>query len=255
MPTLQPLSDLHLEFYKSHPPTVEVVGDYVALCGDIGRPRMDSYRTLLNDISSQCKGVLVVLGNHEYWSANHIHSTTVDAARKVCSEFSNVYFLHNSSVTLEGIRFLGCPLWTHIPDDAYSFAKDSMNDYWCIRFFNGQRTLPISPHMTSAWHKESVDFLERELSTSSEPTVVLTHHLPVETTDKHPCYGTDLRERLLYPYPHLKLWVHGHNHQFRDEMVGKSGGGGVRLVSNAFGYKGETTGYDPHFVVSLNNEF
>lgn len=43
------------------------------------------------------------------------------------------------------------------------------------------------------------------------------------------------------------LWVHGHVHHRNDYMVGDT-----RVVSNARGYPGEETGFDPCFTVEIS---
>lgn len=97
-------SDLHREYAKA-PRTVETGGvDVLVLAGDID-----------NGIEGVCWAktldipVVYVAGNHEYWG--HDYFEVLDALRNEAAG-SNVHFLERDTVVLEGVRFLGCTLWT-----------------------------------------------------------------------------------------------------------------------------------------------
>ena len=67
---IQVYSDLHLEFNGARAalPPIKPCAPVVALLGDIGIPSMPSYEEFILEMSDMFKQVLVVSGNHEYYS-------------------------------------------------------------------------------------------------------------------------------------------------------------------------------------------
>jgi len=135
------LSDLHLEFGPFTPP--ETDADIVLLAGDIhlGKRGLDWAATTFAD-----KPVLYVLGNHEYYGKalpKLTHSLVELAAN------TNVEILERSSLQIDGVRFLGCSLWTDLrlqgdPWVASYAVEQAMNDYRKIRVNPRYRRLRAS---------------------------------------------------------------------------------------------------------------
>ncbi len=97
------LSDLHREFGDIDIP--ENSADVIVLAGDIDiGTRGVGWAKRVFD-----KPVVYVGGNHE----NYGHSVPAFGQKlRDAAEGSNVRFLENDSVIINGVRFLGCTLWT-----------------------------------------------------------------------------------------------------------------------------------------------
>ena len=96
-------SDLHLEFAPFVPPSSDA--DVIVLAGDIdnGAAGIEWARAAFG------KPVLYLAGNHEYYEGEFeaVRRAMGAAARKLAVEL-----LDCSGVVLDGVRFLGCTLWT-----------------------------------------------------------------------------------------------------------------------------------------------
>ena len=74
---LQYISDIHLELRKGIPTIepIEMGKTYLALCGDIGNPFLPSYKKFLDIHSKLFVHILIVSGNHEYYSSQKTQRT------------------------------------------------------------------------------------------------------------------------------------------------------------------------------------
>ncbi len=159
-------SDIHLEFGDFELPEVEA--DVIVAAGDIGIGLKG-----LHWLARQKRPVVYVAGNHEFYTYDH---NTLIAQLKQSAHGSLVHFLENQSCVIEGVRFLGCTLWTDLGDeeDVAAFT-DSVNDFRKIQF-SGQAYLP--EHYRQL-HYHSRTWLEQMLNIPfAGPTVVVTHHAP-----------------------------------------------------------------------------
>ena len=243
---IQLISDVHLEFRDGNYPFIPRRAPIIALLGDIGRPFSRVYYRLLKDLSKRFRSVLVIAGNHEFYSSRHRKLTITEIRAKleeVTSHFDNVHYLENQSMVLDGVRFLGCTLWTNIPEDMWKDARKKMNDYrmcYIDRYEEINIGVPLSPTHTTFWHEESVRWLIREIDLSREPVVILSHHCPYthETSSAeylanplNCCYSTNLVRLFRKP---VVAWLYGHTHHPYNKYVN-----GVHVVSNPLGYPGE----------------
>ena len=227
------MSDLHLEFGLVD--EVESIGeDVVILAGDIhvGVAGIHWAQRVFGS-----RPVIYVLGNHEFYK--HDWDELILEARAAALH-SNVHFLERDAVTIGGVRFLGCSLWTdfrlwglHRQMEAMGAAGREMSDYHVIRR-RGRSLLPVE---SVERHQESVKWLKERLS-ENVPTVVVTHHAPTEETSdpKH-------RDSILVSAYHSRLddlvrppalaWIHGHTHFSTQTVIN-----GVPVLVNTFGYPG-----------------
>src|SRR4051794_14988066 len=86
----------------------------------------------------------------------------------------------------EGVRVVGCTLWSHVPEEDVSCVQRQMNDYHLIRM--GKRKLLVED--TNRWHDEALAWLKSQLAKAKEAgerVVVLTHHAPIMKSC-HPRY-------------------------------------------------------------------
>jgi predicted phosphodiesterase len=242
------LSDLHTEFEPFHPPETEA--DVVVLAGDtaMGVGGIELAREWFPE-----RPVLYVAGNHEYYreSTPRLQRKLADEARR-----ARMHYLENAQVVIDGVRFLGCTLWTDFElfgdrHGSMAAAQAAMNDFRLIRVDPEYRR--FRPADARVSHLVSLDWLVRMLETPFDgPTVVITHHAPSLRSVNHafrdhpatPAYASDL-EWLLDG--RVAMWIHGHTHVCLDYELG-----GTRIVSNQRGYpEDEIAGFDPARVVEV----
>ena len=231
---LQLASDLHLELLERwrHERLITPApdADVLVLAGDIHRGT-----AALERFAAWPVPVLYLAGNHEYYRSRW---ETQRSALRRAAEGSAVRFLDNDAVTLDGVRFLGCTLWTDyegagVPaPEAMAAAEDFLLDHRRIDTASG----PFRARQALEDHLRSRAWLARELAADrSTPTVVLTHHAP-HPGSIHPRFaGSPINGAFVSDLSALveqaDLWLHGHMHDSCDYRVGR-----CRIVCNPRGY-------------------
>ena len=229
---LQILSDLHIEcapyeFQKTD-------ADIVILAGDIHLGQ-SGFKWALENITDQ--KVIYVLGNHEFY-----REATPKLIRnlKQLSKETNICVLENEAVSIKGVRFLGCTLWTDFQllgdiDAAIATAQLNSTDFQQIRMSPHYRT--IKPSDTVIWHKTTKRWIEQEIeSFKDDKIVIVSHHAPSirsipEESKNDPlsaAFASNLDDFL--KWTNAELWIHGHIHKSFDYVIGKT-----RIVCNPFG--------------------
>jgi len=223
--------------------------DVIVLAGDIGNSTYG-----LEWAAHRFKGrkIIYVAGNHEYYGADI--SILADLRRQ--AKALGIYFLENDAVNIDGVRFLGCTLWTdfnrYCPKEI-TIAWESMNDYECIKAEhwwknteNKEKALSLmnldsqfgfdpdmfSPTVAYLFHQESLQWLHQELEKlHTGKTVVISHHAPTLRITDNYAYASDLTSFIKERANHIDVWMHGHIHEPEDNEIA-----GVRIVSNPRGY-------------------
>lgn len=259
MPKFQVWSDLHVPVNHGAPPIVvpEDV-DFVLVAGDIAAPVGKSMVFLEAEVAKQGRPVIFVAGNHEHYGEDYERSMTSGLeARPHCP---GVHWLENEAVVLDGVRFLGCALWTDYDlfrsrELAVEAARGSMNDHYVIKS-KGQlaRHWKWSPEQALQTHRASRRWLEAALAEPFDGmTVIVTHHGPHPLSvapqfakdPVTPAFVSDLSAVIEKWQP--DLWVHGHTHHSFDYIVP---GTRTRVVCNPRGYGSE----NPRFGIGLTVE-
>lgn len=242
---LHVVSDLHNEFDLFRQPTIDPAVDVVILAGDIDKKSRGV--RWANDVFG-CL-VVYVCGNHEYYSGHIDHS--LEKMKQAAA--GHVHVLENETLILDGIRILGTTAWTDFSatgDQAAAswMAREWMNDFRCIRADANYRRLRPDDLITR--NQTAKSWLLTELVKPFDgKTVVVTHHSPSSTVvgSKHEGH---LNAAYTNDWPSLieqaDLWVFGHTHERIDIELA-----GCRVVSNPRGYPGESTGFDPSFVIEI----
>lgn len=137
------LSDLHLEHGAPlNPPAASDI-DVVVLAGDIHNPGHKAVEWARREDLFGNKPVVIVPGNHEFYGC------VMDVERQQIERAaagSNVHVLDRTAVVIDGVRFVGCTLWTDFqlgvrqPDGSVAASIErslqeaalSMNDFRCI---------------------------------------------------------------------------------------------------------------------------
>lgn len=238
-------SDLHLELMRNglwQPPPLDV--NVVILAGDIGN-RAQGLAWAAETFAHWpgIPAVVYVAGNHEYYDAS---LSVLDELRQLQWQETGVHFLENATLELLGVRILGCTLWSGF--DLYgkdyinvsmAQAQHNINDYWIVHDREGER---LTPQATLQFHRESVQWLDAELSKPFDgKTIVVTHFAPhrrcvaphYEGSDLSPYFVTDLA--WLMEKHRIDVWAFGHTHTNVDFVAEN----GCRVISNQMGYRGE----------------
>ena len=175
------LSDLHLELGTSLtlPPGFNY--DAVVLAGDIHSPGRKAVHWAQRESTFGGKPVVLVAGNHEFYGCE---MNTELAEMREAAEGSNVHLLERGSIVIDGVRFLGCMLWTDFqlpieqPDGstesdvgrALGEANQRMNDFRLIelqalakrQYRERQFRRLLRAEDTLAMHWVDRDWLRRE---------------------------------------------------------------------------------------------
>ena len=248
------LSDLHLEM-NSEFQRCDKPFDVVVLAGDIHSPGHKGVEWALRQEFFNGRPVVYVPGNHEFY---HRHIDDQLEAMERIAEGTNVHVLNRSSVMVAGVRFLGCILWTDFllpfvasgtratADVARAMerADRSLNDFALIRY--GPAILRADDSFVDrrfqaadslALHWIDRDWLQRQLRSSVEATVVVTHHAPSASSIAAKYKGDGLSPAFASPLPGSmfrkpQLWIHGHTHSSADYQRGS-----CRVISNPRGYR------------------
>lgn len=252
--TLSIKSDLHIEFseFKPHVDTNNV--DAIVLAGDIWKGDRGIYWARGQWPN---KPIIYVAGNHEYYGK--VRGQVLSSLR-IAAKVNNVHFLENDEVILDGIRFLGCTLWTDFKlfGEAHKLrcmqeAVSGLNDFRVIH--EGDRI--YSPTDALALFEESYAFLKRKLIDEKfkGKTVVITHHLPsmlsVAERFKNDPISACFASNLDHLFGHSDLWIHGHTHDSFDYTVR-----GTRVICNPRGYSKfdkdvENFNFKPNLIVEI----
>lgn len=246
------LSDLHLELSSFTPTKVDV--DVVVLPGDIHKGNLGIYwaRETWPD-----KPIVYVAGNHEFYRQDRIKA--LENLRSAADEM-NVHFLDNDDVIINGVRFLGCTLWTDFDlfgvewhKECMSLAKDRLSDFSVIE----ENGFKFTPEDSLRLNNQSRDWLSRKLIGESFDgnTVVVTHHCPswqsVAPKYQHDILSACFASRLEDLIGHSSLWIHGHTHESFDYELK-----GTRVICNPRGYvirnRLENPSFDVTKIVNLS---
>lgn len=248
MPKIALMSDLHREVSLFSPPPSVASADVVVLAGDI-----DTGLKGVQWAATLDKPVIYVAGNHEYDGHDLVE---LDAQfREFEANNPNVHILHEDRFVLDGVRYLGCTLWTDFEFFGYNnkvfcmkAAQNGMPEYKKATC-NGQ---PLLVADILERHDRQRQWLKAMLSIPFDgPTVVVTHHAPhVDSTA--PQYRHDgLTASFVSNMPDVLgrpiLWCHGHTHQRVDYWVDDT-----RIVSHPRGYQrakdSTPTSWDSHLL-------
>lgn len=208
--------------------------DYLIIAGDIGV--LPTEPKILEDIKKKTHGkfkdILYVAGNHSHWwhkipGISEERPDAVDLSHDYCERVDGDWL------------FLGCTLWSPIPEQARWRVGRCMNDYRYIPHFT-----PVDSskqfEIQSSWLRSKVD------ANPDKKIVVFTHHQPFKELIEHDVKHydpwssdnvgeayADLDDTLkdLNHNGNIKIWCCGHTHMPFDKEVY-----GMRVVRNPIGY-------------------
>lgn len=272
---IQLLSDLHLETHPHFQPSIAPSADVLVLAGDIGsyqngsmlKDQGDSDFGLARfsprkDLAAWPVPVFFVPGNHEY---DGMPFEDANQRLQETCERLHITWLHQRVMVLNGVRFVGCTLWSDfealVPQQgpltqqlkAREKAERAANFYLkkTGTTFKGE---PFLSDAVKALALADQAWLTQALSEPFEgPTVVITHFAPsLKSAD--PRYGltpgtAGFCNALDHLLPNADLWLHGHLHCAHDYVHL-----GCRVAANPLGYakKNEQLAFSPQKILRVS---
>ena len=272
---IQLLSDLHLESNPHFVARPTPGADVLVLAGDIGSYQPDSSLTRLGvedfglarfsprPVSEGGADwptpVLFIPGNHEYDGQEFDDATR--RLRAACDRWGLIW-LEQQSVMLQGVRFVGCTLWT----DFDALSGDSLSaslagrdqafraaNYYLRKNHSLRDGVPMLAPEVRELGLQSQAWLRAALAQPfNGSTVVVTHFAP-SLLSADPRYGLtpgtagfcNALDDLL---PAAPLWLHGHLHCSQDYLSQ-----GCHVVANPLGYahNGEQKSFRPELLIHV----
>ena len=251
-------SDLHLE----HTPLASLKPPEADVCvaaGDIKANGIVPSLEWLNTNIAPSMPVVFVAGNHEFWKSSIIEG--IAAAKAAAVEMPRVHFLHNRSIQIDDVLFIGATLWTdqdlhHSRLTSAFFAKDSQSGMKDFKKIAWQKSpwQRLTPARTIGMHRESRSFITSALQAHTGKAVVVSHHAPsirsLNDNDAAKTSASNYASNLdgLIEEFQPTAWVHGHIHRSSRYRIGNT-----EIISNPRGYgdKEEGTSFNPDFVFEI----
>jgi len=286
---IQLLSDLHLESHPHFAAQPLAGADVLVLAGDIGSYQHDSALTRLavpdfglarfspRPVHEGGAGwptpVIFVPGNHEYDGLEFDQAH--QRLRQACERWGLIW-LEQESVVLQGVRFVGCTLWSDFDglssatgpaaNDAEAAAPGALAEHLKARdkafraanfYLRKNHSLQAGAPMLAEQLRElglqSQRWLRQALATGFDGATVAVTHFAPSLLSADPRYGLtpgtagfcNALDDLL---PAAQLWLHGHLHCAQDYVSR-----GCRVVANPLGYarKGEQKNYRPELLIAV----
>lgn len=237
---IQPLSDLHMDQGLWRPPVTDA--DVIVIAGDLFDDGTRSMRWCGDLTQETGKPVVVVPGNHDLMGARV--GARLKAMRDIARRHG-VYLLHNQSVVIEDVRFVGTTLWTDfraggagLQQVAMHAARDLIGDFSTIFTADGRgKGHLLTPEYAVKMHQRARRALLSGLEDAySEKVVVVTHHAPSRNSQdeafRHSAvasaFVSDMDE--FVGISNAALW-HGHLHTACDYKLGST-----RVICNPRGH-------------------
>ena len=204
--------------------------DVLIIAGDLGIEPI--YDMVLDDIKAKTAGkfkkVLSIAGNHDHWWLR------VPGISDEKPDHPN--FDHDYCEWTDGdYAFIGCTMWTPIPEHYVWSIGRYMNDY---RYTPGK----FSPYASSHQYEIQSAWLRSRLAKhAGKKIVVFTHHQPFEELCLDDYKHSDVNAAYVVldhslddmcENKDIKLWACGHTHQNFDGVLH-----GIHVVRNPIGYR------------------
>ena len=232
------ISDLHIDYMPDFTlPFSEGEDEQIlVIAGDVVDGMMANVLPFITDCISRFKEVILVPGNHDYY---HFNLHDVDNYWSLQEQrFKNFHYLENKSIEIDGVRFIGCCLWSGLNGDEFHarYAARYVGDFEHIKI----KDKPFTQGEMIQLHNKSVAFIHQELKKVNMPNVVITHFVPLMALRSHnrPSEGishyfyNDLKDLIDIHSSSIKHWIYGHSHDISTRWIGN-----INFVSNAKGQR------------------
>ena len=235
---IQIASDLHIEVHNNYP-IIEPKCDYLILAGDIGEIGNTKYEEFLEYVNRNWKKVIMVLGNHEFYSKDKSYEEKLIENREFFKKYDNIFLLEKDSTQLEEYTVIGLTLWSKLKRNSHASIKK-------IKWRENGDLIKIGIDKLNEQYEESKLWLTKNYN-KTKPTIIVTHYpLTLEESYVRPkCFSNEPLEWLkefgseyFLETPKNKLiCISGHthfSHNFIDCSLNDT-----RFISNQFGYSNE----------------
>lgn len=220
--------------------------DTLIIAGDIGHYPNQNVHILQALQKHGYKNILVVLGNHDYYSIgssqkfkfNH-YKKKVDYTKELYRE-EGITVLDGTKVEIDGIVIGGADSWydgaLFYRQAGWCYGPSSVESYW-------KQTMNDSVHIMGLndFYDIVIEEKEKIKSLHNQVDVMVTHVRPVIEnrffqeefkSEKSNCfYSFDYIDEIMRDEK-LKYWIAGHSHEVSEyDLFGQ-----CKLMFNAFGY-------------------
>ncbi|MDU8350464.1 metallophosphoesterase [Pseudomonas syringae pv. actinidiae] len=243
------ISDLHLDYWSMPVPAL-VEADVCLIAGDL-HEGLGGLPFALE--IAKTKPVIFVAGNHEFYGSSL--KIVREQWREASEQHKNVYFLDNSTIEFDGVRFIGATLWTDFDRGSpLSLMRGSGVTKDFLYIDNDEGDERITAQFLYDEHQRSLAFIRSELEKPYDgKTVILSHHAPSklsvpevfknDTNNFMFCSDLDY----LMHYYNVTLYVHGHMHTESDYMIGDT-----PVIANPRGTSSfPNPNFDPFYVKTI----
>lgn len=248
----QIFSDIHIEKWNKVP-HIPVLSKYLILAGDICQLEHPLFFSFLDYCSNNWYQIFYIPGNHEFYShKKNYNELNFEYNYRIREKYKNIFYLNNDFMKIEehNIFIYGATFWTNPPFTSTYSAKNQINDYNCIKYFNNQDNTikKLDIEYVRQLSNESLHKLTEFLNNNNNnnQAIIVTHFPPIRTGTSHPKVLTQKKITNLYfswsddtPYifntNNILAWVSGHTHYSYDFVRDD-----IRFISNQVGYINET---------------
>lgn len=171
------ISDLHLEFGPFQFPSPLPDFDVAVFAGDIDKPISAAVEWMRSEQRGtgplNGRPIVYVPGNHEFYGSE---MKSALAAGGEAAELAGIHLLARRSVVIEGVRFIGCTLWTDYrllgtPKPSMVVAGQELNDHRLIRYREESGHYSrFMPWHAAAEHRLDLAFIRSELREATQWT-------------------------------------------------------------------------------------
>lgn len=224
-------SDLHLELTsKNHVKKIcklyfkQDLNSYLILGGDIGKISNENLKYFLDWCTTRYLKIFYICGNHEFYESEY--NQVIKETRKLCSTYTNIYFLNQNVYLDDACIIFGCTLWTNI-----NTYLPNYNDFKYIHNID-----------INQWHQSDLNWLitmTNYYKNDVRKKIVITHHMPsyelIEDKYIHSRYNcafanSDCDDILKL----VDFWIYGHTHTPSIKRLM-----GCLCICNPLGYQDE----------------
>jgi predicted phosphodiesterase len=250
---MQVMSDLHTEKYVNPLSFLTKLKfepdlDFLILAGDTTTVALQSLETLFGVyqfLSSKARWVVCITGNHEYYGSTKAHVETT--LRIVTKDLTNLVWLFNEEVTLDGKHFIGGAMWFPFPkpwDDQLRF-KEIVSQGW-----SDYVEIKDLPHWV---HDDNAKFTQVVTDKAGKDSIIISHHIPNmrcmnEKWWQAPTnyfFVSDQAQNICTKEP--RVWIHGHTHEKKIHRWFQT-----LIICNPHGYPAQNPLYNyPPVVVQI----
>lgn len=247
----QVVSDIHIEReYPNVPKWDKIINkrsENIILAGDIGHLELfEQYNLFIYDICKNFTNVILVPGNHEFYSEKYEFETLYKLLLQLKKNYTNLTILDDNYIDLNyNIRIYGTTLWcNNIP---YSEMKknipiiennEKIRNDWLIKKSN-----------------ECINNLDKIIKKTQEDDkrlVVISHYSPTINNLNPRNYICELRYYYFTNLEHLfqknlvYTWIYGHTHYNKDYYSKEN----TRILSNQYRAKN----YNKNKLIKINSK-